>query len=160
PTRRRGRRHRRGRREGDAGAPETPEVTASPVASAPGGRAQCCGLGALTQPRSPEPTTGAHPTPLARCAAPHTHPDTTARPGVDTRTAPAVREIIMDSRLRASLTELIGTFVFVFLAAASVCAAHLPGFPSVGLTGIALAQGLLYGAILTTTTRVSEGCLN
>jgi glycerol uptake facilitator-like aquaporin len=66
----------------------------------------------------------------------------------------------MDSRLRAYLTELIGTFVFVFLAAASVCAAQLPGFPAVGLAGIALAQGLLYGAILTTTTRVSEGCLN
>ncbi len=63
--------------------------------------------------------------------------------------------------LRAYLVELVGTFLLVFLSAATVCASYLvaPHLP-VGLVGIAVAQGCALGVILSVTVHVSEGCLN
>src|SRR5262249_37589147 len=66
----------------------------------------------------------------------------------------------MDKALRACLAELFGTFCLVFLCAATVCAAHLGGWPPLGLVGIALAQGCVVAALLSATTLASEGCLN
>src|SRR5438874_772730 len=66
----------------------------------------------------------------------------------------------MDKILRAYLAELVGTFVLVFLCAATTCVAQLGGGPPLGLVGIALAQGCVLAALLSATTLVSEGCLN
>jgi MIP family channel proteins len=63
--------------------------------------------------------------------------------------------------LRAYLTELVGTFLLVFVTAATVCASYLASAHlSVGLVGIAIAQGAALAAILSVTVQVSEGCLN
>ncbi len=51
----------------------------------------------------------------------------------------------MDRNLRPYIMELLGTFILVFFGAAAVCADHLAtqtGKPTLGLVGIALAQGL------------------
>ncbi|HKB40834.1 MAG TPA: aquaporin [Gemmataceae bacterium] len=75
-------------------------------------------------------------------------------------TPPAPEGLTMDKVLRAYLAELVGTFLLVFLCAATVCAAQIEGGPPLGLVGIALAQGCVYAALLSATTLVSEGCLN
>src|SRR2546423_1181323 len=63
--------------------------------------------------------------------------------------------------LRAYLVELVGTFLLVFLSAATVCASYAAASHlSVGLVGIAVAQGCALAAILSFTITVSEGCLN
>jgi MIP family channel proteins len=65
--------------------------------------------------------------------------------------------------LRAYLLELVGTFCLVFLSAATLCGAYAvtrPGEPGIGLVGIAVAQGAALAALLTVSTRVSDGCLN
>lgn len=69
----------------------------------------------------------------------------------------------MDSaNLRAYVAETVGTFALVFLGAATVCAAKIPagGQPEPTLLGIALAEGLFLGVLLSVTTHVSEGYLN
>jgi MIP family channel proteins len=66
----------------------------------------------------------------------------------------------MDKILRAYLAELAGTFVLVFLCAATACVAQMGDGPPLGLVGIALAQGCVLAALLSATTLVSEGCLN
>jgi len=68
------------------------------------------------------------------------------------------------SLARAYLLELLGTFGLVYFAAGAVCVSHLtagaqPG-QQLGLVGIALAQGLLYGVALAATFHVSGGGLN
>jgi glycerol uptake facilitator-like aquaporin len=63
--------------------------------------------------------------------------------------------------LRAYLVELVGTFLLVFISAATVCASYATAAHfSVGLVGIAVAQGCALAAILSFTVKVSEGCLN
>lgn len=69
----------------------------------------------------------------------------------------------MEKDLRAYLVELVGTFTFVFLSAALICAVHIPlttGQPTIGLVGVAVGLGCLLAVLLTVTTKVSEGCLN
>ncbi|MBI1914959.1 MAG: aquaporin [Planctomycetes bacterium] len=66
----------------------------------------------------------------------------------------------MDKVLRAYLAELVGTFLLVFLCAATACVAQMGVGPPLGLVGIALAQGCVLAALLSATTLVSEGCLN
>jgi glycerol uptake facilitator-like aquaporin len=68
-----------------------------------------------------------------------------------------------DKTLRACLAELIGTFAFVFLSAATVCVSYLGDYPPT-LTTVALASGvgagLIYAAALATTVPVAGGYLN
>lgn len=69
----------------------------------------------------------------------------------------------MDKNMRSCLAELIGTFIVVLVSAGVVCVAQLGVFngqPGVYLVGIALAQGLILAAALTTTLPVSGGYLN
>src|SRR5439155_11084798 len=73
---------------------------------------------------------------------------------------PHPRGTPMDKILRAYLAELVGTFLLVFLCAATACVAQMGGGPPLGLVGIALAQGCVLAALLSATTLVSEGCLN
>jgi glycerol uptake facilitator-like aquaporin len=73
---------------------------------------------------------------------------------------------------RAYVVELVGSFVFVFLAAGAVCvnamttpAGPLPATTALtshqpGLIGVALAQGLTYAVLLAMTLPVSGGYLN
>src|SRR5262249_42636882 len=73
---------------------------------------------------------------------------------------PAPQGHPMDKIPRAYLAEVVGTFVLVFLCAATACVAQMGGGPPLGLVGIALAQGCVLAALLSATTLVSEGCLN
>lgn len=71
----------------------------------------------------------------------------------------------MDFKLRPYLAEMLGTFVVVFVGAGVVCASymHTPegGQPSLGLVGIAVAEGCAVAAALTFTTLDGPGgCLN
>lgn len=57
----------------------------------------------------------------------------------------------MQATLRLYLTELVGTFLVVLFGAATVCAYHLydPHDPTrVEVTGIAMAEGFLFGVLL------------
>jgi aquaporin Z len=63
--------------------------------------------------------------------------------------------------LRDYLTELAGTFLLVFISAATVCASYaVTRHLAVGLVGVAVAQGCALAAILSVTVTVSQGCLN
>jgi glycerol uptake facilitator-like aquaporin len=68
-----------------------------------------------------------------------------------------------DKTLRACLAELIGTFAFVFLSAATVCVCYLGELPPTP-TNVAvisgLGAGLIYAAALAATVPVSGGYLN
>jgi glycerol uptake facilitator-like aquaporin len=66
----------------------------------------------------------------------------------------------MDSNLRAGLVELIGTFVYVFISAGTVCAYYLTGSPDLNVTAFALAAGLTLAVLLTASWPVSPGCFN
>lgn len=66
----------------------------------------------------------------------------------------------MDAKLRMYLAELIGTFVLVFVGAATVCASQLASEPRLGVTAVALAEGCALAVLLTATFAVSPGCLN
>ncbi len=69
----------------------------------------------------------------------------------------------METHLRPSLAELIGTFALVFIGAGTICSTQLAfGQTSPAAVGLAtaLAQGLLYAALLTATVPVSGGFLN
>jgi glycerol uptake facilitator-like aquaporin len=70
----------------------------------------------------------------------------------------------MDNKfLRALMSELVGTFAFVFLTAAAVCAAYFGPLPpaSINLALLSgIASGLIYAAALAVTVPVSGGYLN
>ena len=68
----------------------------------------------------------------------------------------------MDSKVRGSIAELVGTFCLVFLAGCVVCAnyVHESGEPIYGMWAIGLADGFALAVLLTISSRVSEGCLN
>jgi aquaporin Z len=66
----------------------------------------------------------------------------------------------MDKNLRANLAELFGSFLLVFFAAGTACAAHLTGDHQLESVGVALATGLTLAVVLTATFPVSPGCLN
>jgi aquaporin Z len=69
----------------------------------------------------------------------------------------------MDSKLRPYLAELLGTFLVVYVGAASVCASFLTNdnlLPRLTVTGIALAEGFTLAVVLTATAQVSGGFLN
>jgi glycerol uptake facilitator-like aquaporin len=69
----------------------------------------------------------------------------------------------MERKVRAYLTELIGTFCLVFLTSAAVCIApmaQLSGWPPFTRWELALADGCALGVLLTITAANSEGCLN
>jgi glycerol uptake facilitator-like aquaporin len=69
----------------------------------------------------------------------------------------------MDFKLRPYLVELLGTFVLVFVGAATLCASYRPesGQPRLDLAGVALAEGCALAAALTFTTLDGPGgCLN
>jgi glycerol uptake facilitator-like aquaporin len=69
----------------------------------------------------------------------------------------------MDSKLRPYFTEFLGTFVFVFVAAGTVCASYRneTGQPWLDLAGIALAAGCGLAVALTFSTLDGPGgCLN
>src|SRR5215831_17801509 len=76
------------------------------------------------------------------------------------RPSPTPEGHLMDKILRAYLAELAGTFVLVFLCAATACVAQMGDGPPLGLVGIAVAQGCVLAVLLSATTLVSEGCLN
>src|SRR5437016_406627 len=63
--------------------------------------------------------------------------------------------------LRSYLVELVGTFLLVFCSGGAVIASYFAAnHLSVGLVGVAVAQGAALAAILSFTVPVSEGCLN
>ncbi len=66
----------------------------------------------------------------------------------------------MDKNLRANLAELVGSFLFVFFTAGTVCALYLTGEPRLDVMGAALASGFTLAVVLTATSHVSPGCLN
>jgi aquaporin Z len=71
----------------------------------------------------------------------------------------------MDKHLRPAVIELIGTFALVFLGAGTVCVTHLLAAPNPiqiqsNLVAVALAQGFILAALLSTTVPVSGGYLN
>ncbi|MBY0522295.1 MAG: aquaporin [Gemmataceae bacterium] len=71
----------------------------------------------------------------------------------------------MDKHLRPALVELIGTFALVFISAGIVCTTNLVAgsdgaLAQSNLVAIALAEGLIYAAALTTTLPASGGFLN
>ncbi len=60
---------------------------------------------------------------------------------------------------RALLAEFIGTFAIVFIGVGAIVADHLTN-GAVGLTGIALAFGLVVAVVATATIPISGGHLN
>jgi|SRR5690606_17497417 len=60
---------------------------------------------------------------------------------------------------RRFVAELVGTFALVFFGCASVIASAYPG-SNMGLTGVALAHGLVLGIGVTMTMYISGGHLN
>src|SRR5262245_33223929 len=69
----------------------------------------------------------------------------------------------MNSNVRASLFELVGSFVVVLVTSEAVVANGYPalaGHGGYGRIGIALAAGLVYAAALAFTVRASGGFLN
>jgi glycerol uptake facilitator-like aquaporin len=69
----------------------------------------------------------------------------------------------MNSNLRASLAELIGTFAVVFFTSAAVVANGIPslsGQAGYGKIGIALVAGASWAVALALTLRLSGGFLN
>jgi MIP family channel proteins len=67
----------------------------------------------------------------------------------------------MDPRPRTYLAELIGTFLYVFVGAGTVCATYLTrDAPALDVTGIALAEGFALAVVLTAVLALSPGCLN
>src|SRR5258708_36836552 len=67
----------------------------------------------------------------------------------------------MDAKVRLYVTELLGTFLFVFIGAGAVCAHYLPNeVTRLEQTGIALAEGFALAVVLTVSYQVSGGCLN
>jgi MIP family channel proteins len=59
--------------------------------------------------------------------------------------------------------EFVGTFAFVFIAAGSVCAdqyLRAAGQGDLGILGIAVAQGLAFGIMVTAVGHISGGHLN
>jgi glycerol uptake facilitator-like aquaporin len=69
----------------------------------------------------------------------------------------------MNSNLRASLAELIGTFAVVFFTSAAVVANGIPGISGhsgFGQIGIALVAGASWAVALALTLRLSGGFLN
>jgi MIP family channel proteins len=75
----------------------------------------------------------------------------------------------MDTALRRALAaELLGTFALVWFSAGAVCVNAMAATASggalspqqPGTVGIAVAQGLIYAAVLAVTVRVSGGFLN
>lgn len=66
----------------------------------------------------------------------------------------------MDKNMRPVVAELFGTFALVLLSAGAVCASRITTSTQVEVTGIALAQGLAYAALLAATLHASGGYLN
>jgi aquaporin Z len=67
----------------------------------------------------------------------------------------------MYKSLRPYVAEMIGTFALVFLGAGAVCTSVLTSDITLfGVTGIALAQGLVLAVMVTATMNVSGGYLN
>jgi MIP family channel proteins len=69
----------------------------------------------------------------------------------------------MENKVRAYVTELIGTFCLVFLTGGAVCAAPLAqprDWPPFRMWEVALANGCALAVLLTITARISDGCLN
>lgn len=69
----------------------------------------------------------------------------------------------MDKYARPCLAELIGTFALVFVGAGAVCATQLAegqSWPSTVALSVALAEGLIYAALVTATLPISGGFLN
>jgi glycerol uptake facilitator-like aquaporin len=72
----------------------------------------------------------------------------------------------MDARLRMYLAELLGTFLFVLIAAGAVCSSYLPAadpryYTVGGLTlAAALAEGFALAVAVSATCWLSVGCCN
>src|SRR5947209_8685227 len=68
-----------------------------------------------------------------------------------------------DKILRACMAELVGTFAFVLLSAASVCVCYMGALPPEPMTAAlvsGLASGCIYAAALAATAPVAGGYLN
>jgi MIP family channel proteins len=61
--------------------------------------------------------------------------------------------------LKAPIAELVGSYAFVFVGGAAICVDSLT-HGGVGLTGIALAEGIAFAAMVSATAHVSGGHLN
>jgi MIP family channel proteins len=65
----------------------------------------------------------------------------------------------MQDRTRAYIAESLGTFAVVFIGAGSICLNEYTGH-SLGLLGMALAQGLILAVAISATAATSGGHLN
>jgi glycerol uptake facilitator-like aquaporin len=65
-----------------------------------------------------------------------------------------------DNRLRAYLSEMIGTFALVLISAGAVVVSRMPGGLTPVSVSIALAAGLIYAGALAVVLPVSKGYLN
>jgi MIP family channel proteins len=61
--------------------------------------------------------------------------------------------------LKAPFAELVGTYAFVFVAGAAICVDSLT-HGGIGLTGIALAEGIAFAVMVSATAHISGGHLN
>jgi MIP family channel proteins len=69
----------------------------------------------------------------------------------------------MYSLPRKLVAEFIGTFAFVFTCCGSICAdqyLRANGQTGIGLLGVAIAQGLAFGVLVTSVGHISGGHLN
>lgn len=65
----------------------------------------------------------------------------------------------MRENLRNAVAEFIGTFGLVFVGSGAIIVSKLPD-SGLGLTGIAMAHGLILAIMVTATMRISGGLLN
>jgi MIP family channel proteins len=61
--------------------------------------------------------------------------------------------------LKAPFAELVGTYAFVFIGGAAICVDSLT-HGGVGLTGVALAEGIAFAVMVSATAHISGGHLN
>ncbi|MGL4550423.1 MAG: aquaporin [Gemmataceae bacterium] len=67
----------------------------------------------------------------------------------------------MDAKLRACVSELVGTYLVVFVGAGTVCATHLTdAAPGTRPLAAALAAGFTLAAVVTMTCHLSPACCN
>src|SRR4051812_21673863 len=67
----------------------------------------------------------------------------------------------MDVKLRACVTELVGTYLFVLVGAGTLCTTYLtPTAPGSRVLAHALAEGFALAAVVTMTCHLSAACCN
>jgi glycerol uptake facilitator-like aquaporin len=67
----------------------------------------------------------------------------------------------MDAKIRAGITELVGTYLVVLVGAGTLCATYLTETsPGTRVLAVALAEGFTLAAVVTMTGHLSPACCN